>query len=70
MGKIIMNFDRAAGAFKQPGNALNVLLALLRLRDPSELEMSRLEPKKRVQLRRFLKNAIVRFKFSRDQNNK
>lgn len=65
-----MNFDRAAGAFKQPGNALNILLPLLRLRDPAELEMSRLHPRQRVLLRRFLKNALVRFKFSRDRNAK
>jgi hypothetical protein len=65
-----MNFDRAAGAFKQPGNAIKVLLALFKMRDPRDLELARMPPRARIQMRRFLKNLTVRFKYMRDPNAK
>lgn len=65
-----MNFDRAAGAFKQSGNAIQVLMELLRIRDVRDLELSRMPPRPRVIFKRFLKNVNVAFKFSRDPNAK
>lgn len=68
--QIFMNFDRAAGAFKQSGNAINVLLQLLRLRDPRDLEVGRMDGKHRVFFKRFLKNLTVAFKYSLDPHAK
>lgn len=68
--QIFMNFDRAAGAFKQSGNSINVLLQVLSLRDPRDLELDRMEPRKRILLKRFLKNLTVALRFSRNANAK
>lgn len=65
-----MNFDRAAGAFKQSGNSINILLQVLRLRDPRDLEIERMQPRNRILLKRFLKNLTVALRFARDANAK
>ena len=70
IGKMVMNFDRASGAFKQSGRAVDVLLTYMQRRDPRDLELARMAPKLRVRMKRFLKNLSVKLVFSRDPNAK
>ena len=70
IGKMVMNIDRASGAFKQSGRAVDVLLTYMQRRDPRDLELSRMAPKLRVRMKRFLKNLSVKLMFSRDPNAK
>lgn len=70
IGKMVMNFDRASGAFKQSGRAVDVLLTYMQWRDPRDLEPARMAPKLRVRMKRFLKNLSVKLVFSRDPNAK
>lgn len=63
IGMMIMNFDRAAGAFKQSGNAIDILLKLIGRNDPRELDLSRMPPREKLKVTRFLKNLTITLKF-------
>lgn len=71
IGKMIMNFDRGAGAFKCAGNAVQIMLQYTNRRDPADLELSRMPPHWRMKFKRFLKNLTVRLpEIRRDPNQK
>lgn len=70
IGTMIMNFDRAAGAFKMSGASVEVLKLYLGRRDARDLELARMPPRFQVKTKRFLKNMTVALKFSRDPNAK
>ena len=57
---MILNLDRAAGAFVSEGKAVEIALRHLGLRDPTKLEISRLQPRLQVKFRRFLKGLKVK----------
>lgn len=67
-----MNFDRAAGAFKSPGNPVQVMLQVMGKLDPRDLELSRLRPPRNVsKFKRFLKKLVVRLPgIHRDPNQR
>lgn len=65
-----MNFDRAAGIFKQPGNAVRVLQAVFGIRDPRGLELARMEYPQALVFKRFLKGVTVGLGIWRDRNAK
>jgi hypothetical protein len=64
-----MNFDRGAGAFKCSGRAVDFIFYYRVLRDPHDLELSRMPGRMRPRVKRFLTNLVVRLpELRRDPN--
>jgi len=65
--RIIMNFDRGVGTFRQHGNVISVLLDFIGRRDPRDLELSRMPPAVAAKVKKFLKGFTVKLSIGRDK---
>jgi hypothetical protein len=65
--RIIMNFDRGVGTFRQHGNVINVLLDFTGRRDPRDLEISRMPRDYAAKVKKFLKGFTVKLALGRDK---
>lgn len=68
IGQLYLNFDTAAGCFKQSGSLITAALKFLGRRDPRDLVLSRMPPREKTKVSRFIKNSQVKLSVSRDPN--